>query len=90
MQLPHDSYLVDPASSHMLVSKTKPCLSQRLSHACLSITHHCGGPVKLMQDSLSARKDLESSSPHCVGPVKLAQACLSVSKELHVSHIFES
>ena len=28
MQLPHDSYLVDPASSHMLVSKTKPCMSK--------------------------------------------------------------
>ena len=25
---PHDSYLVDPASSHMLVSKTKPCMSK--------------------------------------------------------------
>ena len=24
----HDSYLVDPASSHMLVSKTKPCMSK--------------------------------------------------------------
>ena len=23
-----DSYLVDPASSHMLVSKIKPCMSQ--------------------------------------------------------------
>ena len=23
-----DSYLVDPASSHMLVSKTKPCMSK--------------------------------------------------------------
>ena len=22
----HDSYLVDPASSHMLVSKIKPCM----------------------------------------------------------------
>ena len=28
MHLPHDSYLVDPASSHMLVSKTKPCMSK--------------------------------------------------------------
>ena len=28
-----DSYLVDPASSHMLVSKIKPCMSQfTLSH----------------------------------------------------------
>ena len=26
--LPKDSYLVDPASSHMLVSKTKPCMSK--------------------------------------------------------------
>ena len=26
--LPDDSYLVDPASSHMLVSKTKPCMSK--------------------------------------------------------------
>ena len=25
---PHDSYLVDPASSHMLVSKIKPCMSK--------------------------------------------------------------
>jgi hypothetical protein len=24
----NDSYLVDPASSHMLVSKTKPCMSK--------------------------------------------------------------
>jgi hypothetical protein len=24
----HDRYLVDPASSHMLVSKTKPCMSK--------------------------------------------------------------
>ena len=24
----HESYLVDPASSHMLVSKTKPCMSK--------------------------------------------------------------
>ena len=24
----HDSNLVDPASSHMLVSKTKPCMSK--------------------------------------------------------------
>ncbi len=24
----HDSYLVDPASSHMLVSKIKPCMSK--------------------------------------------------------------
>ena len=29
----HDSYLVDPASSHMLVSKIKPCMSKfTLSH----------------------------------------------------------
>ena len=28
-----DSYLVDPASSHMLVSKIKPCMSKfTLSH----------------------------------------------------------
>jgi hypothetical protein len=26
----HDSNLVDPASSHMLVSKTKPCMSKYL------------------------------------------------------------
>eukprot|EP01047_Picozoa_sp_COSAG01_P144694 COSAG01_NODE_76664_length_179_cov_634.850000_1_plen_48_part_10 len=25
---PDDSYLVDPASSHMLVSKIKPCMSK--------------------------------------------------------------
>jgi hypothetical protein len=25
---PQDSYLVDPASSHMLVSKIKPCMSK--------------------------------------------------------------
>ena len=25
---PADSYLVDPASSHMLVSKIKPCMSK--------------------------------------------------------------
>jgi hypothetical protein len=25
---PFDSYLVDPASSHMLVSKIKPCMSK--------------------------------------------------------------
>jgi hypothetical protein len=25
---PYGSYLVDPASSHMLVSKTKPCMSK--------------------------------------------------------------
>jgi hypothetical protein len=25
---PHDSYLVDSASSHMLVSKIKPCMSK--------------------------------------------------------------
>jgi hypothetical protein len=25
---PYDSYLVDPASSHMLVSKIKPCMSK--------------------------------------------------------------
>ena len=24
----HDSYLVDPASNHMLVSKIKPCMSK--------------------------------------------------------------
>jgi hypothetical protein len=24
----NDSYLVDPASSHMLVTKTKPCMSK--------------------------------------------------------------
>ena len=27
-RVPHDSYLVDPASSHMLVSKIKPCMSK--------------------------------------------------------------
>ena len=27
---PHDSYLVDPASSHMLVSKIKPCMSKHI------------------------------------------------------------
>ncbi len=30
----HDSYLVDPASSHMLVSKIKPCMSKyKLLHS---------------------------------------------------------
>ena len=28
VRVPHDSYLVDPASSHMLVSKIKPCMSK--------------------------------------------------------------
>jgi hypothetical protein len=28
LSVPHDSYLVDPASSHMLVSKIKPCMSK--------------------------------------------------------------
>jgi hypothetical protein len=28
IQLLHHSYLVDPASSHMLVSKIKPCMSK--------------------------------------------------------------
>ncbi len=28
IHLVHDSYLVDPASSHMLVSKIKPCMSK--------------------------------------------------------------
>ena len=28
MRYQHDSYLVDPASSHMLVSKIKPCMSK--------------------------------------------------------------
>ena len=27
-RVPHGSYLVDPASSHMLVSKIKPCMSK--------------------------------------------------------------
>ena len=27
-QKPKDRYLVDPASSHMLVSKIKPCMSK--------------------------------------------------------------
>ena len=27
-----DSYLVDPASSHMLVSKIKPCMSKYKPH----------------------------------------------------------
>jgi hypothetical protein len=27
-QVSKDSYLVDPASSHMLVSKIKPCMSK--------------------------------------------------------------
>ena len=32
--MPSGSYLVDPASSHMLVSKIKPCMSKyRLSHS---------------------------------------------------------
>jgi hypothetical protein len=32
-RLANDSYLVDPASSHMLVSKIKPCMSKfTLSH----------------------------------------------------------
>ena len=29
----HESYLVDPASSHMLVSKIKPCICQ-YKHVC--------------------------------------------------------
>ena len=28
MTFHHSTYLVDPASSHMLVSKTKPCMSK--------------------------------------------------------------
>ena len=28
LTLHHSTYLVDPASSHMLVSKTKPCMSK--------------------------------------------------------------
>ena len=28
----YDSYLVDPASSHMLVSKIKPCMSKYKPH----------------------------------------------------------
>jgi hypothetical protein len=30
MIAPHGSYLVDPASSHMLVSKIKPCMSKHI------------------------------------------------------------
>ena len=30
---PYGTYLVDPASSHMLVSKTKPCMS-KYKHFC--------------------------------------------------------
>ena len=36
---------------------------------------YCGGPVKLVQTCLSARKDGESSFHHCVYLVKLVQGC---------------
>ena len=38
----YDSYLVDPASSHMLVSKIKPCMS-KYKHVCtvkLQMAHY--------------------------------------------------
>ena len=50
----------------------------------------------LVQVSLSARKDLESSLHRCGCPVKLLHACLSVRKDLdssfhpcggHVKHV---
>ena len=31
--------------------------------------------MKLVQDCLSVRKDLESSFHHCGGPVRLVQSC---------------
>ena len=34
--------------------------------------------MKLMQASLSAMEDQESSLYHCEGPVQLVQACLCV------------
>ena len=42
--------------------------------------HYCGGPVKLVQSCLCARKDLESSFHHSAGPVEIVQACLSAGK----------
>ena len=38
------------------------------------------GPVKLVQASLRARKDIESSFYHSGDPVKLVQACLFAGK----------
>ena len=38
--------------------------------------NHVGGPVMLVQASLSARRDLESGFHHCGGPVKLVLASL--------------
>ena len=42
--------------------------------------HHCGGPVKLVEAWLCARRHLESSFHHCGGSVKLVQACLCARK----------
>ena len=42
---------------------------------------HGGGPVKLVEDCLSDRKDLQISFLHCGGTVKLVQACLSGRKD---------
>ena len=36
--------------------------------------------MKLLQASLSVRKDVEGSFHHCGGPVILAQACLNAGK----------
>ena len=38
--------------------------------------HHCGGPVKLVEAWLSARRRIESNFPNCGGSEKLVQACL--------------
>ena len=42
--------------------------------------------MKLMQVSLSARKDLESSLHVCGGPVKLVQARISARKDQFMYH----
>ena len=42
--------------------------------------------MKLMQVSLSARKDLESSLHGCGGPVMLVQAGISVRKDQFMYH----
>ena len=39
-----------------------------------------GGPVKVVEASLYARKDLESSFHHCGGPVMLVHLSFSASK----------
>ena len=47
--------------------------------------HHCGGHVKYMQASLSARKDVESSFHGCGRPVKFVQASISARKDQFMS-----